>query len=84
MAYRKFVDRDEQPWEVRDQYRAEWYFVPLPGNPSERTPIQPPGYEKDPFEMSDAELQKLLDGVGGGRRGDAAATRPKKKSPFLD
>ena len=84
MGYRKFVDRDEQPWEVRDKYRSEWYFAPLPGNSSETKPVQPPGYEKDPFEMSDQELQKLLDSAGGGRSGGAAAGRPKKKSPFLD
>ncbi len=84
MGYRKFVDRDERPWEVRDKYRSEWYFEPLPGNASPRTTVQPPGYEKDPFEMSDQELQKLLDSGSGGRSGGAAADRPKKKSPFLD
>ncbi len=90
MGYRKFVDRDEQPWEVRDKYRSEWYFEPLPGNVSPRATVEPPGYEKDPFEMSDQELQKLLDSAGrdrgrsGSRSGDGAAERPKKKSPFLD
>ncbi len=84
MGYRKFVDRNEQPWEVRDQYRTEWYFVPLPGNPSQRTPVPPPGYEKDPFEMSNEELQRLLDGAGGGGSDPGVGPRPKKKSPFLD
>lgn len=77
MGYRKFVDRDGNEWEVRDLSKAGWEFVPIAGNrrPGRNVPV--PTYENDPFEMSEQELQKLLDGVGDAR------SHP-KNSPFKD
>jgi hypothetical protein len=53
-------------------------FEPLPGNPEGRTAVSPPGYDNDPFELSNEELQTLLDAAGG------PTQRRPKKSPFLD
>ncbi len=78
MAYRKFKDKNGNNWEVREQSRDEWYLEPVSGNPGSRKVVQSPGYEKDPFEMSEGELQRLL----GTREGEARS-KP-TKSPFLD
>jgi hypothetical protein len=78
MGYRKFTDRDGNSWEVRDQSHSEWTFEPLPGNLLGRTAVPAPGYDNDPFELSNEELQELLDKAGPRRSG------PQKKSPFLD
>lgn len=77
MGYRKFVDRDGNEWEVRDFSKTGWEFVPAAGNrqPARNVPV--PTYETDPFELSEQELQKLLDGGGD------AGSHP-KKSPFKD
>ncbi len=78
MAYRKFKDSNGNNWEVREQSRDEWYFEPVSGNPGSRKVVRSPGYEKDPFEMSERELQKLL-------CSDEGEARTKRtKSPFLD
>lgn len=78
MAYRKFKDKNGNNWEVREQSRDEWNFEPVSGNPGSRKVVRSPGYEKDPFEMSERELQKLL----GSDEGEARTKR--SKSPFLD
>ncbi len=78
MAYRKFVDKDGRSWEIRDVTRSVWEFVPDSGNPRNKTTVSTPNYENDPYECSNEELQRLLDGAGDtGRRGPP-------KSPFLD
>lgn len=77
MGYRKFTDRNGNTWEVRDRTRSEWDLEPLPGNPERTRSVPAPGYEKDPFELSNEELQRLLD----------AAPPPQarqKPSPFKD
>jgi hypothetical protein len=77
MGYRKFTDNNGNVWEVRDRTRSEWDFEPLPGNRERPKSVPAPGYEKDPFELSVEELQRLFDSV--------QPTRSKsKKSPFLD
>ena len=62
-----------------------WQFEPVGGNPAAPVDVQAPGYQKDPFELSQEELQRMLDDgqrqSGGGKQG---WQRPKKKSPFLD
>lgn len=78
MGYRKFTDLDGRSWEIRDNSRSEWMFEPLPGNPEGRTAVSPPGYDNDPFELSNEELQTLLDAAGG------PSPRRPKKSPFPD
>lgn len=77
MGFRKFVDRERQPWEVRDLSRSEWEFSPSGDNPARPRTVQPPGYEQDPYELSQEELQRLL---------DASLPRPERprKSPFRD
>ncbi|HKI95567.1 MAG TPA: hypothetical protein VJ992_09780 [Gemmatimonadales bacterium] len=78
MGYRKFTDRDGHQWEVHDRTRSEWELVPVGGNPNRELRVEAPGYEADPFELSEEELQRLLGDTGGG------GTTRKKKSPFLD
>lgn len=80
MGYRKFVDRDGRAWDVRDRSRSEWTFQPEAGNPQAPVDVPAPGYEKDPFELSNEELQKILDAA----LGDEPRAARKKKSPFLD
>ncbi len=79
MGYRRFIDRDGRAWEVRDRSRSEWRLVPVSGNPLPPVDVPAPGYETDPFELSNEELQRLVNGMEG------RAGRPRtKKSPFLD
>ena len=73
MGYRRFTDRNGRSWEVRDRAASEWEFHPVEGGAAVR--VRAPGYDKDPFELSNEELQKLLDEGGGG------TARP-GKSPF--
>ena len=79
MGYRKFVDRDGRAWEIQDRSRSQWQFAPASGNTAEAILLFPPGYERDPFEMSDEELQRLLDTVG-----TSQPRRAPSKSPFKD
>jgi hypothetical protein len=69
MSYRKFTDSNGNAWEVRDRSASEWDFEPMLGNR--------PGYEKDPFELSIEELQRMFDSV------QPAKLKP-KQSPFKD
>ncbi len=77
MAHRKFTDRDGREWEVRAETRREWLLEPVGENTERRRNVAAPGYEKDPFELSQEELQHLLDG------GDAGSRRA-VRSPFKD
>lgn len=77
MAFRTFTDRQGRVWEVRDRSAAEWEFAPGPGNPGPSRWVSPPSYEKDPYELSVEELERLLD------RALPARTR-QRKSPFKD
>ncbi len=79
MGYRRFVDRAGRAWEVRDETKSEWAFVPQSGNLMDRTIVPAPGYDNDPFELSNEELQKLLDAANGNAGGSHHT-----KSPFLD
>jgi len=77
MGFRTFTDRDGRVWEVRDRSSREWEFSPGPDNPGPPRLVASPGYEKDPFELSIDELQRLLDSA-------PVSTRRERKSPFLD
>ena len=79
MGYRSFVDRDGRPWDVRDETDSVWTFVPQPGNSADRTSVPAPGYDKDPFELSNEELHRMLD-AGDGNSGRSH----RAKSPFLE
>ncbi len=77
MGDRRFVDREGLRWDVRVRSRREWSFEPVDDNPGPARTAAPPGYERDPFEMSVEELQRVLDA--------APPPRPRStKSPFLD
>ncbi len=78
MGYRRFTDQSGNEWEVRDITRSEWEFQPVAGNPERLRSVRAPGYETDPFELSEEELQKLL-GEGGGE----GRSKP-MKFPFKD
>lgn len=77
MSFRRFTDRHKQDWEIRPQSNNVWELSPTGENPGRPRTVPAPGYEKDPWEMSQEELQRLL---------DAAATLPerKRKNPFGD
>ena len=77
MGFRAFTDRDGRMWEVRDRSSREWELSPGPSNPGPARFVAAPGYEKDPFEMSVEELQRLLDSA-------PPPTKRERKSPFLD
>jgi len=77
MAFRHFVDRDGRAWEVRNRSQAEWDFEPVSGNPGPARRVPAPGYERDPYELSIEELQRLLDGA-------PPAPSRSKPSPFKE
>ncbi len=77
MAFRKFVDREGNEWQVRQRSRSEWDLEPAGMNPGRARTVASPGYEKDPYELSKEELQSLLDRSAPPKRRDA-------KSPFGD
>ena len=77
MAYRNFRDRDGYSWEIRPRSRSTWSIEPASGNPGTPRDVASPGYEKDPFELSVEELQRLLD--------MSAPPKPRNvKNPFND
>lgn len=59
--HRKFEDARGDSWEIRPERDFKWYFVPLEGNEAIRRIVTPPPRADDPFELSEQELQKLLD-----------------------
>ena len=75
MGFRRFTDRDARTWEIRPVSRREWEFNPVGENTEQPRTIASPGYEKDPYELSQEELQGLVD------RSAAAPKRP-VKNPF--
>jgi hypothetical protein len=77
MGFRKFSDRDKQEWEIRPRSRTEWEFSPTGGNRAQPRTVPPPGYETDPYELSQEELQRLLDS-------STAQSRRSVKNPFGD
>jgi hypothetical protein len=78
MGYRRFADRQGRTWEVRERSRSEWELHATEGPPQKPIVVSAPGYEKDPFELSVEELQRMVDEAG------APSGRPRKKSPFGD
>jgi hypothetical protein len=77
MGFRKFSDRDKQEWEIRPRSRTEWEFSPSGGNQAPPRSVLPPGYETDPYELSQEELQRLLDS-------STAQHKRSIKNPFGD
>lgn len=80
MGYRRFTDREGIIWEVHDPSDAEWELEPV-SHPQERSVrVQAPGHQKDPFDLSVEELQRMLDAV----RGAGPMRAAPRKSPFRD
>jgi hypothetical protein len=77
MSYRKFVDRTGRAWSVRDRSRWEWHFEPEGGNPGPTRVARAPGHQDDPFELSNEELQRLLDSA-------ESSQRTRAPNPFKD
>ncbi|MGH7560359.1 MAG: hypothetical protein ACRENB_04990 [Gemmatimonadales bacterium] len=77
MGFRRFTDRDGRQWEIRPRTRDEWDLDPFGDNPERRRTVKAPGYERDPYELSQEELQRLL---------DASSAGPSRqiRSPFKD
>ena len=75
MGFRRFVDRDQRQWEIRDVSRLRWELSPVGDNPLPARSVDPPGYEQDPYELSQEELQRLLDT-------SSAPTKRSVKNPF--
>ena len=77
MAFRSFTDRDRRTWEIRPVGRGEWEFGPTGENRERARTVASPGYEKDPYELSQEELQRLLDASSG-------PPARSSKNPFKD
>jgi len=77
MGFRKFVDQDGREWEVRPRTKSDWDLAPSGSNPEPPRSVSSPGYERDPFELSKEELQRLVDA-------SAAAKVRSPKSPFKE
>ena len=75
MSFRRFTDRDRQDWEIRPVSSSVWELSPAGENTGRPRTVPAPGYEKDPWEMSQEELQGLLDT-------SAAAPVRGRKNPF--
>jgi len=75
VGYRRFVDGEGGRWEIRIEASGEWRFEPVSGNPRPTSRARPPLYARDPFELSEQELQRIL----GGARPIERRTAP---SPF--
>ena len=75
---RKFTDRSGQAWIVeREHGRQELVFRPVHGSGDERVvPLPTHGHTQDPYEFSDAELQRHLDRAGPRYK------KPKGPAPF--
>ena len=85
MGYRRLIDSDGEAWDIKDHSGSEWRFEPVGGNPAAPVDVPAPVYQKDPFELSQEELQRMLDeGQRGGGSQGQVWQRPKKKSPFID
>jgi hypothetical protein len=77
MSFRRFTDHAKRDWEIRPVSGRVWELSPVGENAERPRTVPAPGYEKDPWEMSQEELQRLLD----------ASTAPPvraKKNPFGD
>lgn len=77
MGFRRFIDRDKLEWEIRDTSRLRWEFSPAGQNELAARSVEPPGYEQDPYELSQEELQRLFDA-------SAAQAARRVKNPFGD
>lgn len=80
MSYRRFVDGRGQRWEIRKHAKGDWEFRPVGGNPDPVHRGAPPLYATDPFELSEQELRRILEGATPRE----SAPRGGAPSPFKD
>lgn len=74
---RKFTDRAGRAWDVdREHGRRQLVFRPVEGPESDERIAPAPTHTDDPFELSDAEIQRLLD------RSRPRYPKPKGPPPF--
>lgn len=78
MSYRNFTDKQGRKWEIRVVAKSEWELLPAGDNRERMKTVRAPGYERDPFEMSIEELQKLLE------EPDLLGRSKPSKNPFND
>ncbi len=77
MGYRRFSAENGGRWEIRIEASGEWRFEPVSGAGDATRRGRPPLYARDPFELSEQELRRIL--------ADARpVTRPGAPSPFRD
>lgn len=69
---RKFKDRTGQAWEVEvsPSSKREWVFRRVEGEQRDDRVAPAPSHADDPFEVSDAEMERLFE-----------QSRPRFKSP---
>ncbi len=74
---RKFSDRTGRTWLVeRPHSRRELVFRPLEGSEHDEKVAPTPSHTDDPFELSDAELIRLLE------RARPRYRKPRRPPPF--
>lgn len=83
MSIRIFQDSSGKRWQVKVRSRHQWVLEPVPGNPESPRTVEPPLYAEDPFELSEQELRRILDGAGGSGP-NRAGSPPPRRSPFKD
>ena len=76
--YRTFTDKQGRKWEVRERSKSEWELHPAGDNRERMRTVRSPGYERDPFELSTEELERLLG------EPDVSVRSRQPKSPFND
>lgn len=76
---RKFKDAKGRSWIAeRPHASSDLVFRPLEGSERDERLARLPGHTKDPYELSDQELVRLLDGAR------PRYSKPKRPSPFKD
>lgn len=58
---RRFEDARGDGWEIHPQEDFKWQFLPLEGNDRIRKIVTPPPEVDDPFDLTEKELEQLLD-----------------------
>lgn len=58
--HRRFEDAAGNGWEIRAEHDFKWQFLPLEGNDSTRKIVTPSPEADDPFDLTEKELQRLL------------------------
>jgi len=91
VGYRRFADGKGGRWEIRIESSGEWRFEPVSGTRRPARRGRPPLYARDPFELSEQELQRILEDArpierrtGPSPFGDPSSDDAEKPSLFRD